>query len=121
MKVKVSEASGSALDYMVAKCEGWPLTWDENTEDFFLGLWAPLCFLKEYTPSTNWQQGGPIIEREKIGTRPNGDGWVALHINPRVKAMTGSTPLIAAMRCYCCSKLGDIVDVPGELCQSQNS
>jgi hypothetical protein len=28
---------------------------------------------------------------------------------------TGPTPLIAAMRCYCCSKLGDEVEVPEEV------
>ena len=27
----------------------------------------------------------------------------------------GPTPLIAAMRCFCCSKLGDEVEVPDEL------
>jgi hypothetical protein len=27
----------------------------------------------------------------------------------------GPTPLVAAMRCYCASKLGDEVDVPEEL------
>ena len=27
----------------------------------------------------------------------------------------GPTPLIAAMRCYCCAKLGDEVDIPDEL------
>ena len=76
-----------------------------------------------YTPSTNWSQGGPIIERENIslaGKDPLHDCWAAMTQYGGHK-QDGPTPLIAAMRCYCCSKLGDEIDIPEELCQSQNS
>lgn len=130
--IKVSEASGAVLDWMVAQCEGWPLTWDENSEDFFLGLWAPLCFLKEFNPSTDWAQGGPIKERESIRTqrtfnsgKPNtGFDAFKADIDFVDEVMTlgeftqyGETELIAAMRCYVASKLGDAVEVPEELCK----
>jgi len=77
-----------------------------------------------YSPSTSWSQGGPIIEREKLMIEPllvGGDwfgNWrsVGLSWEGRTHAdMTGPTPLIAAMRCYVASKLGDEVDIPKEL------
>ena len=54
--------------------------------------------------STNWGHGGPIIEREGIEICPIGNG-----------EFYGDTPLIAAMRCYVASKLGDEVEIPEEL------
>jgi hypothetical protein len=71
---------------------------------------------REFQPSTNWSQGGPIIEREKISIGKADDpdwwafkGWKAEDGTP------GPTPLIAAMRCFVASRLGDEVDVPANL------
>jgi len=64
-----------------------------------------------YSPSTNWSQAGPIIEREQISLKVFPDGWTAWCGDP----MDGSNPLEAAMRCYVASKLGDEVDIPEEL------
>jgi hypothetical protein len=55
MPMKTSELTGAALDWAVAKCEGVLMRWERSTHDE-----APL----EYSPSTDWAQGGPIIERE---------------------------------------------------------
>jgi hypothetical protein len=66
---------------------------------------------KRYSPSTDWAQGGPIIEREGIALAKDGHQWMAMMEEP----FFGPTPLIAAMRCYVASKLGDTVDVPEEL------
>jgi hypothetical protein len=71
-------------------------------------------FTVDYTSS--WAQGGPIIEREKIATQPwlsEGD-WGA-SIKGGFFEQHGPTPLIAAMRCFVSSKLGDEVEVPNEL------
>jgi len=68
--------------------------------------------------STNWAQGGPIIEREKIALIPPNeriDEWEAVHPDRMHNEEYGPTPLIAAMRCFVASKLGDEVDVPKEL------
>ena len=65
----------------------------------------------------DWSQGGPIIEREKIcaSCPSTGDFWDArLHKFPP-EYTRGPTPLIAAMRCYVASKLGDEVEIPEEL------
>ena len=117
MKLKTSELTGAALDWAVAKCEGMV----PNTPF--------IASNKEYTfkPSTDWAQGGPIIEREGIAldclrTCFVIDSWGATsemvregdYYSPVIE-FTGSTPLLAAMRCYVASKLGDEVEVPDEL------
>ena len=68
-----------------------------------------------YNPSTDWAQGGPIIEREEIEiTLGSPDKWVA-SIGGEKEIETGPTPLIAAMRCYVASKLGEEVEVPKDI------
>lgn len=93
--MKTSELTGAALDWAVAKCEA--LTYPQR--------------LAKY--STSWAQGGPIIEREGISITQFGGTWKANTVYQ--SAVIGPTPLIAAMRCYVASKLGDEVDVPKEL------
>lgn len=72
-----------------------------------------------FSPSTNWAQGGPIIEREEIALAP-GYNWEATkEIEYRGEAdycvQHGPTPLIAAMRSYVCGNLGDEIEIPEEL------
>ena len=123
MKVKVSEALGVVLDWMVAKCEGCDLSWDENAEDFFMGLNSPYCFLREFSPSTNWYQGGPIIKQlrsdsayqfliESDGDNVHVLSWPSEHVH---FSGYGPTILIATMRCLVTSRLGEEVEVPDEL------
>ena len=99
--MKTSELTGAALNWAVAKAEGYRLD---------------LAPEGSYTPSTNWAQGGPIMEREWIQTAyySEGLGWAALRKDGG-HGQFGPTPLTAAMRCYVASKLGDDVDVPEEL------
>jgi hypothetical protein len=96
--MRTSELIDDALDWAVAKCEGYRL--DLVPED-------------SYTPSTNWSQGGPIIEREGITLTHQAFDWSA-QTDDDLFAY-GPTPLIAAMRCYVASKLGDDVEIPEEL------
>jgi hypothetical protein len=115
MLVKTSELQGAQLDWVVAKA---------------LGEYRPVP-VPNY--STDWTQGGPIIERCGINLSVDYQddalsddvvqiGWKANLWNNSVPGTSGfmqwaygPTPLIAAMRCYCCSKLGDVVDLPDEL------
>ena len=122
MKIKVSEATGATLDWMVAKCEGWelkpnPHRFDSSpilSKNGFDNIW-----FNGYKPSKDWAQGGPIIEREKIDLMSYLEradlnmSWRSCMTG--TKAYYGPTPLVAAMRCYCASKLGDEVEVPEEL------
>ena len=104
--MKTSELTGSALDWAVAKCEGYEgVALQERTNTDW------------YSPSTNWSQGGPIIERECIFIAPTWDGETAGSSAraSRTAWIEGPTPLIAAMRCYVASKLGDNVEIPEEL------
>jgi hypothetical protein len=119
MKIKVSEAKDQALDWLVAKCEGVEtivLAGLLHSKDVVRSA-ALLVPVLAY--STDWAQGGPIIEREWIaleflaGAGDAGmDVWVA-SIGGIDEC--GPTPLIAAMRCYVASKLGDEVEIPEEL------
>lgn len=91
--MKTSELTGNALNWAVhyiehGQCEGY----------------SP----QEY--STDWAQSGPIIEREGLTL----DQWDDY---PQWKSGNcyGPTPLIATMRCYVASKLGDTVEIPKEL------
>jgi hypothetical protein len=103
MNIKTSELTGAALDWAVTKCEGF----DHEVTSSDWGMWGW---------ATDWAQGGPIIEREGIGlgfgVGINSDQWEAGYTTPEE---TGPTPLIAAMRCYVASKLGDTIDIPNEL------
>lgn len=106
MKIKTKDLTGAALDWAVAKCEGTlPASYDDWRQ-----TWPRY--------STDWAQGGPIIERERISIRQ----WTNVPIvhaympqDDAPWASDGTSPLIAAMRCYVTSKLGDEVDVPKEL------
>lgn len=109
--MKTSELTGAALDWAVQQCEG-------ARKDIDFVWWTD----DHYTPSSDWSQGGPIIERERIAVGFDGfdDVDAALPIWSACKYVDGferygPTPLIAAMRCYVASKLGDDVDVPEEL------
>ena len=114
MKIKTSELQDAALHWAVAMCEG--IDHDTAAMNIMFGDdngWF-LAF------STDWAQGGPIIEREGINlfqrkgvAAKQGRAWLAY--TDKYLEQAGRTPLIAAMRCYVASKLGDEVDVPKEL------
>ena len=107
MKIKTSELTGAALNWAVAKCEGAP--------EYLLDKpWRADELLEHY--STDWAQGGPIIEREcmRVEYLHSEQDWVA-DVKGGFFEQYGDTPLIAAMRCYVASKLGDEVEIPEEL------
>lgn len=121
MKVKTSELTGAALAWAVFVLEGRASDMTQARNAFELckqrgGVvrgHKPL-----FAPHLNWDQGGPIIEREGIATWKPFDAdrgmWKA-HYSLTQCEQYGPTPLIAAMRCYVMSKLGDEADVPDEL------
>jgi hypothetical protein len=126
--MKTSELTGAALDWAVAKCEdilhpwGYIRVQDGRVMWITPGNHEEADAWHQYSPSTDWAQGGPIIERERIATGFDGydDIDLALPIWSACKYVDGvegygHTPLIAAMRCYVASKLGDDIDIPEEL------
>lgn len=106
MKIKTAALTGPALDWAVAKCADlpYPIVYDESGEAVAV------------SPSTDWSQGGPIIEREGIRLHRSHTGawWAGSEAEPQ-RPIAGPTPLVAAMRCYVASRLGDEVEVPDEL------
>lgn len=158
MKIKTSDMKGPALDWAVATLLGYsdlrvnPHAWDNG-----LIMTPPRSeygpvYLSDISFSTDWAQGGPIIERENITTIRANDcyavdakGFTTSKRIPRWFAETsrwtghsittsyegenmdptfmidetggyyGPTPLVAAMRCYLCAKIGGEVEIPNEL------
>lgn len=116
--MKTSELTGAALDWAVVECECMMPAPFKSIPSLLNGtvrIFRPdiSAHSEPISPSTNWAQGGPIIEREKITPEWTGENWMAYIRHD--DEFFGPTPLIAAMRCYVASKLGDDVDVPEEL------
>lgn len=117
MKVKTSELTGAALDWAVAKCEG-----KEAAQIKFNG---PVHLFRKvgydpmpWQPSTDWAQGGPIVEREMLDVEWTTSSLCRASYDWLDEAFFegfGPTPLIAAMRCYVASKMGGEIDIPKEL------
>ena len=110
--MKTADLIGPALDWAVAKCEEI----ERN----------PIGHPAHFSPSTNWSQAGPIIEREEIsvinkaflaGTMHAENGlWMAYSAESTLgQSVFGFTPLVAAMRRYVSRKLGDEIEIPDEL------
>lgn len=117
--MKVEELKGGKLNFWVAKAQG--------KEVYIHG---EHCFLRakdrdyrhpmgNYSPSSDWSQGGPILEREAISverTDRNPAKWMAIKPHETSNFREdyyyghGSTYLEAAMRCYVRSKFGHEVD-----------
>lgn len=134
MKIKTCEATPLQLNYLVAVCEGMTI---EIRPAGMCG--RPLYVLAAeagstpwtWEPSTSWHHGGPILERKTIAIfrynkldESEPDKWCGHKVAPRpnmegttnMVAIDGPTPLIAAMRCYVASELGNEVEIPEELC-----
>ena len=98
--MKTSTLTGKALDWAVNYAEG------------LNNIFTPVNYCGK------WEHGGPLIERERICPCPSntvaGSPWSATDLSGHITQF-GPTPLIAAMRCYVASKLGDDVDVPPDL------
>ena len=116
--MKTTELTGHALNWAVAQCEGESYVYDE-TDYAIDGRTFQRGTFQRAGPyySTDWAQGGPIIAREWIDLHCVNDSlWEAEC--PAVGGLAvqnGPTALIAAMRCYVASKLGDTVEIPEEL------
>lgn len=132
MKFKTRELTGRALNVAVELAlgatfqrgapEGQALL-DECKRGMWRrwpsGVWSCVrcCGVDDYCG--DWTACGPIIDKERISTLyhtptkldPKGF-WTGS--NERLW-MYGPTALVAAMRCFVASKLGDEVDIPKEL------
>jgi|SanBayMetagenome_1026888.scaffolds.fasta_scaffold80471_1 hypothetical protein len=127
MKIKTSELTGAALDWAVAKAADYLSRMGDHWMVTLPGVRVRMNFVPgprcSFSPSTRWAQSGPIIEQEHIewqwlpapdkahqyGARKPSLGGLN-----RTFCVDGPTVLVAAMRCFVASKLGDEVEIPKE-------
>ena len=125
--MKTSSLTGAELDYWVAKAIGWTEgrlgTQGRNDPEsqgwFGKGAGQYGTHKQYFKPSTNWYQGGKLIEKYSITIIKckKDDFWQAA-INTTCTMdwpegeyyAEGPTPLIAAMRAIVVSVYGDTVD-----------
>lgn len=136
MKIKTSELIGPALDWVVASALGYTrstiqgISWGRRWKKP-----APVGFWDEvdspdgiFRPSTDPSQGGPILTSQGITTRYDQRrkvGWEAFIWEPSQHDLTEQSSqkfwmfdkeqLVAGLRCYVASEMGDEVDIPEEL------
>ena len=114
------------MDASAATAPGvlWLQTWHSYPPEGYWGL---------FNPARNWDEAGPLIEAENIMLSPPtspvhrnggpnaGNGisgiwgattWHRGANGRRAIEHHETSPLIAAMRCYVASKLGDTVELP---------
>jgi len=118
--MKTNELTGAALDWAVATALGRGPKYNMESHGRTWRGWWLAGPGYEYEPmpsySTDWAQGGSIIEREKIALAPDihHTKWSAT-LRGEAYIYWAQTPLIAAMRCYVASKLGADINIPKEL------
>ena len=124
MKIETKELIDAALDFAVALARDESVRVERGRVRFALSQFTNDYDL--YSPSTDWAQGGPIIDRENlcVGRKHQADTNYCAVNDPAIDCWArttaggylsyGPTPLIAAMRCLVASKLGDEVDIPEE-------
>ncbi len=131
-EVKTAEFTGPALDWAVAhatKAWEWAHEWhptmtldptfrgvSDNAPGGAISL-IPRNPMRQdsqpFTPSTDWAQGGRLIEKHVTALNQSGtESWWA-HAEDHLGQ--GPTPLIAACRAIVASVLGDTIRVPKEL------
>lgn len=128
IEVKTAELDGAALDWAVASTLGWqveikPISTYSNASTGHrqkatgYRLWMVSDVEpEECTPSTDWSQGGHLLEsyRTAFLIVAEGEEFVAV-LPDHGAAGVGATHLIAACRAIVAAKLGETVSVPAEL------
>lgn len=122
--MKTAELEGAQLDLAVANADELPHT---DIRDGRCYAAQPIfdgqkMAVLPFEPSTRWAHGGPLIEREQIAIASFDDGWCAEAPTRRGAAWfyrgedswgpPAPTPLIAAMRAFVASRLGEEVELP---------
>lgn len=117
IEVKTSELTGHALDWAVAQAVSHPADWEKSSGC----LWFESSDHEwiAWSPSTDWAQGGPLLDSMVIGVihnsrirpHPFDKGYQAM-ASHFIGPSEGHTILIAACRAIVAAKMGDVVQVP---------
>lgn len=120
VKVKTAELIGSALDWAVAKADGFRVQYSRRMGLHcaeIMRVSAAETFIRmgcSYRPSADWSQGGPLIEKYKLRLVPCDAGYFS-YTDYMAFEGVGETALIAACRAIVYHKIGDVVSVPADL------
>lgn len=124
MLIKTAELSGAALDWAVAEAEYRAM----YAKGEYIKQWvweAHKAGENTHPYSTDWAQGGPIIDCLdmqfwKWGGGPREEMQCATiptkeEYGTRLTTYFGKTKLVAGLRAYVANKLGDEIEVPDEI------
>ena len=135
IEVKTAELSGPALDWAVARANGFAVqvrpyaefcnaSTGHKVKVRYHRVWYEFDGdLEEYSPSADWSQGGPLIEKYAVKIEHFPGETIASKANARIAMhstaywQSGPTPLVALCRAIVAANLGDAVSVPEELVQ----
>lgn len=118
--VSVSALSGSGLDWAVALAEGYTPIKHTHLATIMLervnlrGI-KEAIHLSSIRYSISWLLAGPIIARERIAVRPEGDSWIASALTSEGEHIEakGDSVIVAAMRCFVEKETGlSFIEVP---------
>lgn len=114
VEVKTDELVGPALDWLVGKVTKHQTDWSHRDNCLLYQAYLP------WAPSTDWSQGGPLIDQYQIELlSSDGPGvlkhWYAFLQPSSRKYMKGDTALMAICRAIVAANLGEVVQVPAEL------
>lgn len=125
MKIKTNEATLVQLDYLVAKHLGLrvlPVTAPDRASGIRVADLVQVDWRREtfyyFTPTLNWAQGGPLIEKYQIMFESAGVAGVVAYFKAWGTAgptATGPSHLIAAVRLIVEGSFLEVVEIPEEL------
>lgn len=116
-RTAVEQLIGDDLNMAVALADGHPVR--RSTIKHAPGIheqWPGGNWEWIRQPSTAWEHGGPIIERERMAVDYLDEEWhawspTARKFNGDRSDASGPTLLIAAMRAYVASKFGESIEL----------
>lgn len=134
MKLKTDQIDDITLDWAVAACQGFMnlriKSYDSRDILVMTDPNGDTMALADISFSREWEHGGPILDilfKKNVIEIHNGEAMecsVMFELrslnnasNSNATTAFGKTLLVAAMRCYVKSKLGDEVEVPDALRQ----
>lgn len=126
IEVRVSNLVGAALDWAVAKAEGYTQDNEDHTCIISPQGEPASCTVRGaalgygYRPSTSWLQGGPLFDKHHASAHYQAhlaDAHFRYSAGPAGSGFWcyGPTALVAFCRSLVKAKLGDTVQVPKEL------
>ena len=121
MKIKTEDLDGIQLDYAAAVATGQQVDFEADTGCLWFeerDVWFA------WSPSTEWAQCGPMMDRFSISCYKSVDSvsgevfhWVGVNelVTRHRRGLIAHNPRVAICRAVVFAKLGHEVDIPDEL------